>query len=62
MPVLADVEIVWMPRELVLMSVLADVEIVWMPAELTVTPDLFVLMLKMLMLIDEVFSDMFVEI
>ena len=33
-----------------------------MPAELTVTPDLLVLMLKMLMLIDEVFIDMFVEI
>ena len=50
------------PSELVLMPVLAEVEIVWMPAELTVTPDLFVLMLTMLMLIDDVFSDMFVEI
>ena len=33
-----------------------------MPAELTATPDLFVLMLRMLVLIDEVFIDMFVEI
>ena len=43
------------PLELVLIPVLADVEIVWMPAE-------FVLILRMLILIDEVFIDMFVEI
>ena len=61
-PVLADVEMVWMPAELVEIPLLADVEMVWIPAELTATPDLFVLMLRMLMLIDEVFIDMFVEI
>ena len=36
--VLAEVEMVWMPRELVLMPFLAEVETVWMPAELVLMP------------------------
>ena len=45
MPVLADVETVWIPRELVLMPVLADVETVWIPSELVLMPRVLVLAL-----------------
>ena len=45
MPVLADVETVWIPSELVLMPVLADVETVWMPRELVLMPRVLVLAL-----------------
>ena len=45
-----------------LMPFLAYVETVWIPAELVETPPLLVLMLKMLMLMDEVFIDILVEI
>ena len=42
-PFIAEVETVWIPRELVLMPFFADVETVWMPAELVVTPTAVVL-------------------